>query len=334
MVGFDARHGVAGGQQIVHERGVEQLAVVVKDKLLVKGVADALRHAALNLALQNHRVDHPPAVVHDDVALDLHLHRFGVHFDDHGVDAGRCGPALRTKVVGGLQPGFRSRFHCAAQRVGAQRQVAQLDGSVRRALDLDGAACQLQVFFVHFQGVAGMFEHLLAHGDGGGVNGVAGNHGSARGEGARTPVKLGCIARDQAHVGDIHAQLVGHDLRKGGVMALPLRADARRHTDATAGLYRYLGPLIRANAGAFHIGDDAQPDALARGAQSRLLLGHKLVIPDHFGGSLQRGQVVAAVVGERREVLVDDLVIVGELVGCNQVALAYLHTVDAQLARA
>src|SRR5580704_8636475 len=51
------RHFERGRQQIVGERSVEQLTVVIEHKLLVKRVADALRHAAVNLAGQDQRVD-------------------------------------------------------------------------------------------------------------------------------------------------------------------------------------------------------------------------------------------------------------------------------------
>ena len=43
--------------------------------------------------------------------------------------------------------------------------------------------------------------------------------------------------------------------------------------------------------------------------------------------------VIAAVVFERREVLIDDLVVVGERVGRNEIAPPDLGAVDAQLVR-
>ena len=142
---------VGGGQQVVHKGGVEQLAVFVEDELLVEGIADALGDAALDLALEDHGVDDAAAVVDDDVALDLDLHGLGVDLDDHGVDARGGGAALGAKVVGGLEAGFGAGLDGAAQRVGLERQVAELDGGVRRALDLDGAVGDLQVLLVHLQ---------------------------------------------------------------------------------------------------------------------------------------------------------------------------------------
>ena len=153
-----------------------------------------------------------------------------------------------------------------------------------------------------------------------------------RGEGAGAPVELGGVAGDEPHIGDVDAELVGHDLRKGGEVALALGADAGGDADAAAGLDRHLGAFVGADAGAFDIGDDADPHVPAFGAQARLLLLEKLVITDHLHCLFERGQVVAAVVGEGRKVLVDDLVGVGELVRRDQVALADLDAVDAQFA--
>ena len=51
---------MADRQQVVHQRRIEQLALFVEDELLVERVADAVRDAALDLALDNHRIDHAP----------------------------------------------------------------------------------------------------------------------------------------------------------------------------------------------------------------------------------------------------------------------------------
>ena len=48
-----ARHFQRGRQQVVRERGIAQLTVFVECQLLVEGVADALRHAAVDLPRQN-----------------------------------------------------------------------------------------------------------------------------------------------------------------------------------------------------------------------------------------------------------------------------------------
>ena len=64
VVDLDAvRHLGDVGHEEVHERGVEQLPVLVVLHPLVERAADALRDTAVDLALDDHRVDQVAAVV-------------------------------------------------------------------------------------------------------------------------------------------------------------------------------------------------------------------------------------------------------------------------------
>ncbi len=51
----------------IHEAGVDQLATIVEVQALVEGAADPLRHATVNLTLDDGRVDDHPAVVDHDI---------------------------------------------------------------------------------------------------------------------------------------------------------------------------------------------------------------------------------------------------------------------------
>ena len=127
MIAFDARDGVGGGEEVVHEGGVEELTVFVEAELFVEGVADALGDAALDLPFEDHGVDDDAAVVDDDVALDFDEHGFGIYFDYHGVDtAGGCA-TFGAKVVGGFEARFGAGFDCAAHWVGGGGQIAKGD---------------------------------------------------------------------------------------------------------------------------------------------------------------------------------------------------------------
>src|SRR5918992_2623193 len=53
---LDARHVERRGQEEIHEGGVEELAVVVVDELLVEGIAEPLRDAAVHLAVDEQRI--------------------------------------------------------------------------------------------------------------------------------------------------------------------------------------------------------------------------------------------------------------------------------------
>ena len=132
---------------------------------------------------------------------------------------------------------------------------------------------------------------------------------------------------------DVHAELIGDDLREHGEVPLALRADAGRDAHLAARLDRDARAFVRADAGALDVADDADADVPALGAQPRLLVAHELLVADHLGRLLERRQVVAAVVDERRGVLEHDLVVVRETVGREQVAPADLDAVDPQLAR-
>ena len=70
VVGLDGRHLGRVGHEEVHEARVEQLARLVVGHPLVERATDALGDAAVDLALDDHRVDHRAAVVDDAVAQD------------------------------------------------------------------------------------------------------------------------------------------------------------------------------------------------------------------------------------------------------------------------
>src|SRR5205085_46493 len=55
--------------------------VAVEDAVLVKGIADALDHAAVDLAFERQRVDRPATIVDGDDALDLD--HAGLRIDGH-----------------------------------------------------------------------------------------------------------------------------------------------------------------------------------------------------------------------------------------------------------
>ena len=69
---------------------VRGCAVVVVDEVLEQHAADALHHAAEDLAFDDHGVDHAAAVLRHDVALHLGDPRVGVDLDD--ADVGRVRP--------------------------------------------------------------------------------------------------------------------------------------------------------------------------------------------------------------------------------------------------
>src|SRR5439155_1307374 len=82
-------------------RARQQLAVVAVDGPLPERLTDALGNAAVELAVDDHRVDLLADVVHRDVALELGLAGLLVDLDDRDVRPERPG-AVRRVVVGRL----------------------------------------------------------------------------------------------------------------------------------------------------------------------------------------------------------------------------------------
>ena len=75
----------------------QELALGVVEAFLVERAADALHHAAADLLVHQHRVDHAPAVLNHPETKDLHKAGFGIDLDvgRHGAvgeDEGEIGP--------------------------------------------------------------------------------------------------------------------------------------------------------------------------------------------------------------------------------------------------
>ena len=85
-----------GRQQVVHERPAEAVAVLVERDHLHQRHADAVGETAVDLALDDHRVDARAAVVDGDEPPDLHLPGAGVDVDDADVGAERVGEVRRV----------------------------------------------------------------------------------------------------------------------------------------------------------------------------------------------------------------------------------------------
>ena len=116
-------------------------------------------------------------------------------------------------------------------------------------------------------------------------------------------------------------------------MALTLRADPGCDAHLAAGLDLDLGALVRPDAGALDVTDDANTDVLALRAQLRLLLAHEPLVVDQFQQAVEDRLVVATVVLKLGEILEDDLVVEGKRVRRDEVSPANLRPVDIQRAR-
>ncbi len=117
--------------------------------------------AAVDLALDEQRVDHRAAVVDDDVALHLDHRRFGIDFDEHGVDAAGGAAAIRTEVGGALETGLGARADRAAQRVGFRGELGQREAATVVIAHQHASAGQLELRSGHAQQLRGERQDLL-----------------------------------------------------------------------------------------------------------------------------------------------------------------------------
>ena len=319
------------GEQVVHERGVEQLPFLAVHELLVERIADAVRHAALDLAFHDHWIDHPAAVVHHDVALDFDLRRLRVYLDHHRMHAVRGAPAVRSEVRRSLETGLAARPHGAAQRIRLERQRPERDATARVAAHVYAPAVEHEIRRRGSELAARQLQHLLAHRDRRSVARAPRHHGAATGEGARAPMELPSVARDHVHVRHVYAQDLGDDLSEYGKVALSLRPHPRRQPHAAARLDGDPRALVRPDPRPLDVAHYADPHVTPRRLEPRLLLPHEARIVDGLERLVQRGLVVAAVVGEGRRVLEQNLVVEGELVRPEQVLTTDLGAVDAEL---
>ena len=100
---LDLRHFDGSRHQKVHKAGIDELATVVEEEMLVERTADPLGDAPVNLTLDDGRVDDHPTVVHDDVAQEAQVTRRNVNFDDGRVLPAGPGRPLRREKPEGLQ---------------------------------------------------------------------------------------------------------------------------------------------------------------------------------------------------------------------------------------
>ena len=203
---------------------------------------------------------------------------------------------------------------------------------VRRALHRDHAVDDLEVLLVDLERVGGDLEHLLLGALGGQVDRRAAHHRGARGEGADGVRHPPGVAGDHLDVLEPHAELVGDQLREDGRVPLALGGQAGRDLDLAGGLDVHVRALVGTDAGALDVA--GEPDADPAPLGGHLLLERRELVPaDQRLDLLQRGRVVAGVVLQLAAVLEDQPVVVGELVGLDEVHGAHVGAVLAEVGR-
>ena len=211
---------------VVAERGGERLADLVVGDFLVERGADALRDAALHLAVDDHRIDHGAAVFRDRVVENFDDAGVGLDGDDHGMGAiGEHAAGFRGLVGAG---GVEQRLHAGRQMlladVGGIGDLGEADAAGRA---VHRAGLDAGVGDVGLQQVRADFPDLLDQHPAGARHRAAAEHDGARAEAAETERRRRGVAIADGNQRRADAELVGGDLRERGLVALAeiLRAD-------------------------------------------------------------------------------------------------------------
>ena len=118
---IDRRHFARGRHQIIGESHRQRLAALVVEELFEQRAADALREAADDLPLDQHRIDGPADIVGDEIALDRRRRRCRDRCARpqcarrRDSSCGRCGTIPRPKARGAraAQASSRAQARCA-----------------------------------------------------------------------------------------------------------------------------------------------------------------------------------------------------------------------------
>src|SRR5574340_419659 len=293
-------------EEIIHEGGRQQLAGFVVVDFFIEGVADAHLDAAVNLSFHDHRVDGGAAVMHHHQPFDLGFHGFSVHIQNHGHAACAGGAVRRPVVSHGFQAGFRAGREGAAHWVSPAGQIAKRHALVRDVGHADKPSGQFQLIFRRLQDGAGQFQGFFLDLDRRKINSRSGDGGPAAGKSAGAPGKVTGISGDDLDIGDLNAQLFGHDLGEGGIVRLTLSRDTRGNAYLAVAAHRDLGTLIRPYAGTLGEAANADAEVFAFGASFGLNFLAEFLVIDHLHDFPQSRGIIAAVEHAFHEILADD----------------------------
>ena len=231
---------VGARHRVVHERAGQELArLVVVGEHLEESLAEALHDPAVDLALHEHRVDHPPDVVDDGVAHDTNLAGFDVDLHLADLRAVRERHRRRRERRRLAQPGLEARRellgHIGRACDGGQRHAAVGAGHGEACVAPDDVLVRR---FHQMRGDApATLDHLLRR---------ARHRRSADAQRSRatiTPARAQRIAVAPQHLDTLgrHAEPIAHDLSEGRLVALAHRRRTGEDRHRAVGIHADLG---------------------------------------------------------------------------------------------
>src|SRR5438128_12314059 len=226
MPGLPLRRLDGGWQQVVNEASAANVADLVVRDLYEERGRQSHRETAVDLALHDHRVDDVAAVVDRDEPADLHFAGARVDVDHADVAAERIGEVRWIVVADRLEPGLH-----ALRMIRVRGEGDVLDGLrlPRRALDRELPGLPHQIVVGHLQQIRGDLPRLVTHLARRDRRGGAGDRGRAARVGTEAVGRRVGVAFLDLDVLRRDPELLGQDLRVGGLVALALRlrAEAR-----------------------------------------------------------------------------------------------------------
>src|SRR5262245_2285393 len=232
-------------EQVIHEAALKYVAAFVVLNLLVERRPQPHGQAAVNLPLDDHRVDDVPAVVDGHEPAHLDLSRSIVDVDYADVAAERIGEVRRVVIRDRFEAGFHS---LRVIGVSGYRERLILLYAIGRAFDEELARLPLEVVFVGFEQVCGDLLRLVFD--------LAGGYGSRRARSRCGPAGVGAepvwrgvgVAFFNRHVIDRNSEFFGDDLSVSRFVSLALRLGAESRdrfagrVDANFGAVEHLQP--------------------------------------------------------------------------------------------
>ena len=325
-----ARHGV------IHVACRDQLAGFVIDGILQKRLADALGNAAMDLALDDHRIDHHPEIIDRREAFDRGHAGIGIDLDLADMHACREGEVRRIVEGALFQAGLEILAGEFVGNIGLQRDLAEghrLVGASDRELAVGEFDILLRGLHRIGSNLLALLDHLV---DGAGDRRHADGAGT-RAVGAHAELDLVGIAVDDIDLVDIDTKTLRDQLGEGGLVALAMAVRAGQHLDRAGRIDAHFRRFPQADAGAERAdrlrGSDAAGLNIAREADAAQLallgaLALALVeafVVSHFQRLVERGGVIADIVVH------DDRRLVREAL--DVILLAELRRIHAELAR-
>ena len=257
--------------RVIHQRAGDELAVGAVDDLLHQGLRDPLREPAVDLAGHQRRRDPHAAIVDGHEVAHVHATRLAIDFDDGNVCTERIDELRRPEELRGLEPVLHSLRQTLG--VGLGGDGAERERLRRHAFDVIASVGEHDVLCGRLEHRGGDAPRLVLHLQCGAEDGRAAHGEAARAAGAIAHRRVQRIAVADDDPVEGHAEMVGDDLRKRRLVALPVRGRPGERGDVATGLDTHDGALEGAEAAHLDVARhaDAQQHPIAA-ADARLLL--------------------------------------------------------------